>query len=169
MNREKQGRFGVRVVVVAGVLALVAGTAPAGMGQGMGEGHGMAPLLGADPAGPAAPGPILRALRAGLATLDLTDQQKADIKALFESKKPEFQALRDQITTDRAALKAAAEAATPDPATVGNAFLKVKADGLAVKAQFETTRDALKALLTADQWTKLQGFMSGLRHGRRLP
>jgi Spy/CpxP family protein refolding chaperone len=154
MNETKLSRKAVGFAAALVAAMLAAGTAFAQMGPGAGAGpHGQ---------------PILRALRAGLAQVDLSDQQKADIKALFESKKPAFLALRVEMQADRAALKAASEAATPDPAAVGKAFLKVKADGQAAKAQFETTRDELKALLTPEQWTKLQGFMSGLRHGRRI-
>ena len=72
-----------------------------------------------------------------MATLDLSDAQKEKVKAIFASHKEQFQAFRTQAKANREALKAAASAENPDPAVVGAAFLKVRADGKAMKAQRE--------------------------------
>src|SRR5450830_1782102 len=79
----------------------------------------------------AQPGRFARGIRAAMATLDLTDAQKEKVKAIFASHKDEGMAFRAQAKADRQALKAAASAANPDPAAVGVAFLKVRADGQA--------------------------------------
>ena len=74
-------------------------------------------LAGALAAGTAlaqhAPGHFARGIRAAMATLDLSDAQKDDIRAIFASHKGEGTAFHAQIKADRDALKAAASAAKP--------------------------------------------------------
>lgn len=57
-------------------------------------------------------------LRRALASLDLTEAQKTNIRAVFEKAKPSLQDLGARVKTDREALRAAAEAAQPDAAAV---------------------------------------------------
>jgi len=155
---------------VAATAALLLGTAAyaqlgPGPMAGAGPGAGMGPMAG--PGG--GPGrQIVRALRTALATLDLTDDQKAKIKAVFEAKRAGFEALRAEMRADARALHEAADAATPDPATVGAAFLKLKADRAAAKDQLEALMADVKAVLTADQRTRLDASLATLRQlGRR--
>jgi Spy/CpxP family protein refolding chaperone len=112
------------------------------------------------------PGRFARGIRAAMATLDLSDAQKAKIKAIFESHKGEGQALREQAKSDRDALKAAASAAKPDPAVVGAAFLKVRADGEAAKAKMQAVRAEIDAVLTPEQKAKLDGWIAAHRQMR---
>ena len=51
-----------------------------------------------------------RGIRAALATLDLTDDQKAKVRALFEAEKPKYEALRQEGRAAQQALRAAADA-----------------------------------------------------------
>jgi Spy/CpxP family protein refolding chaperone len=110
---------------------------------------------------------IVRALRTALATLDLTDDQKAKIKAVFEAKRAGFEALRTEMRADAKALHEAANAATPDPATVGAAFLKLKENRADAKDQFDALIVDVKAVLTADQRTRLEASIATLKHLRR--
>mgnify|MGYP001152454281 CR=1 FL=1 len=110
-----------------------------------------------------------RGLRAALASLDLTDSQKEKVKALLEAEKPKFEALRHEGRAAREALKSASEAPTPDPAAVGAAFLKVKALRGTARAERDSSRKALEALLTAEQKAKLDGWRAAHRQMRRGP
>jgi Spy/CpxP family protein refolding chaperone len=114
-----------------------------------------------------APGPFARGMRAALATLDLSDDQKTQIKAIFAAHKDEATAFRAQMKTDRDALKAAASAANPDPATVGTAFLKVRADGQAAAAKMKAVKGEIDAVLTPEQKAKLDGWIAAHRQLRR--
>ncbi len=116
-----------------------------------------APLLAVDaPAGPpAAPRGPLGAYLACLRIVDLTEVQKADVKALVEAARPRLEALHATLKTDREALQAAATAATPDPCKVGAAFLKVQTDVKAIGDELKALRTAIEALLTPEQKAKL--------------
>ncbi|HEY3351341.1 MAG TPA: periplasmic heavy metal sensor [Thermoanaerobaculia bacterium] len=116
--------------------------------------------------GPGGPGRFARGIRAAMATLDLSDAQKEKVKAIFESHKEEGAALRAQTRTDREALKAAASAAKPDPALVGAAFLKVRADGETARAKMKAVRAEIDAVLTPEQRAKLDGWIAAHRQMR---
>ncbi len=75
-------------------------------------------------------------------------------------------ALRAQAKADREALKAAASAAKPDPAVVGAAFLKVRADGETAKAKMKAVRAEIDAVLTPEQRAKLEGWLAAHRQMR---
>lgn len=144
-----------RAVIVAIALAgmLTAGVAVAQKGKGMPGGFGIAKFY-----------------RAALAKLDLSQDQKDKIKALVEAERPVLEALAQQRKDDAEALRTAADAAQPDPASVGAAFLKVRADGLALRAEVNKLHDSIVALLTPEQKAAfeayLDAFKSRLRHGR---
>lgn len=122
-----------------------------------------APLLAADePAAVPAAGPVAATLRC-LRVVDLTDAQKADVKALLEAARPDLEALRATLRTDREALRAAVTAATPDPCVVGAAFLKVEADRKAIGDELKAVRTAIEALLTPEQKAKLEGCLRAPR------
>jgi Spy/CpxP family protein refolding chaperone len=115
-------------------------------------------------------GGIAQLYRAALAKLDLSQDQKDQIKALVAPEKPVLEALAQQRKDDAEALRTAAEEAQPDPATVGAAFLKVRADGLALRAEVKKLHDSIVVLLTPEQKAAfeayLDAFKSRLRHGR---
>src|ERR1019366_10434633 len=127
-------------------------------------------LAGALTAGTAlaqpAPGRFARGIRAAMATLDLTDAQKDKDKAIFASHKDEGMAFHAQAKANRDALKAAASAANPDPAAVGAAFLKVRADGQAAAAKMKAVRTEIDAVLTPEQKAKLDGWIAAHRQQR---
>ncbi|HEX7600743.1 MAG TPA: periplasmic heavy metal sensor [Polyangiaceae bacterium] len=129
-------------------------------------------LAGALAAGTAlaqpAPGRFARGIRAAMATLDLSDAQKDKVKAIFTSHKDEGMAFHAQAKADRGALKAAASAANPDPAAVGAAFLKVRADGQAAAAKMKAVRAEIDAVLTPEQRAKLDGWIAAHRQQRAM-
>lgn len=143
-NRFQKKLFGAAALIFAGALA--AGTA----------------LAQPRPA----PGHFARGIRAAMATLDLTDAQKDKVKAIFASHKDEGMAFRTQAKADREALKAAASAPNPDAVLVGTAFLKVRADGQAVKAKLKAVRNEIDAVLTPEQRAKLDGWIAAHRQQR---
>ncbi|MFI5121026.1 MAG: Spy/CpxP family protein refolding chaperone [Thermoanaerobaculia bacterium] len=112
-------------------------------------------------------GHFARGVRAALATLDLSDAQKEKVKTIFASHKEQFQAVRSQAKANRDALRAAASNADPDPATVGAAFLKVRADAKAAKAQLEGVHAEINGVLTSDQKSRLDGWIAAHRQQRR--
>jgi len=114
------------------------------------------------------PGKFARGIRAAMATLDLSDAQKTRVKAIFASHKDEGMAFRAQARADREALKAAASALDPDPAAVGAAFLKVRANGQAAKAKMKAVRTEIDAVLTPEQRAKLEGWIAAHRQQRDM-
>ena len=148
-KRPGAGLLGVALTLGLGV-ALAASAQPFGAG-GPG-GHG---------------GPFLRALRGGLATLDLSDDQKAKIRTILESKRDAAQGLALTMRTDAKALHDLAAAPNPDPAAVGAAFLKLKADRDAVRGAAEGVLGEIKGVLTPEQQTKLDGYLAALKQMRR--
>ena len=145
-NPLQKKQLGAAALIVAGALA--AGTA----------------LAQAHPA----PGRFARGIRAAMATLDLTDDQKDKVKAIFVSHKDEGTAFHAQAKADREALKTAASAAKPDPAAVGAAFLKVRANAEAAKAKMTAVRAEIDAVLTPEQRAKLDGWIAAHRQQRRM-
>jgi Spy/CpxP family protein refolding chaperone len=117
---------------------------------------------------PGGPGKFARGIRAAMAMLDLTDAQKEEVKAIFASHRDEGIAFRAQAKADREALKAAASAVKPDPAVVGVAFLKVRADGEAAKAKMKAVRAEIDAVLTPEQRAKLDGWIAAHRQQRGM-
>ena len=105
----------------------------------------------------------LRRLRA----LDLTQDQKDKIRAVFIARRPAVRALRQEARTNRQALATLAKAANPDPAAVGTAYLKVLAGRQALVAQRQQARADVMAVLTPDQRTQLQQMGTGF--GFRRP
>jgi Spy/CpxP family protein refolding chaperone len=138
--------------VVAALIAAVAGPATAGL---------TAPPMEPGVA-PAVPGPIAAFLHC-LGVVGLTDQQKADAKAILEAEKPVLEGLVGQRTDDGKSLQGLLQAATKDPCAIGSALLKVTADEKAIKDEFVKIGTSLEALLTAEQKVRFQGCIAGTR------
>lgn len=138
--------FGGAALLLAGALAAGAALAQPAPGQGR----------------------LARGIRAAMATLDLTDAQKEKVKAIFAAHKDEAVAFHTQAKANRDALKAAASAASPEPAIVGAAFLKVRADGQAAKAKIQAVRTEIDAVLTLEQRAKLDGWIAAHKQQRAM-
>ena len=149
MNRKlfNSNRIGLVVGATALALALAGGVA---LGQNQGGG-----------------GHFGRGVRAAMATLDLSDAQKAQVKAIFASHKDQFQSFRTQAKANRQALRAAASAENPDPAVVGAAFLKVRADANSLKSHLEGVHAEINGVLTPDQKSRLDEWIAAHRQQRR--
>ena len=117
----------------------------------------------APPAAGGRGGPFMRALRGGLATVGVTDDQKVKIRTLLVAKKDAAQTLGAKTRADATALKSVANAATPDPATVGNAFLTLKGDRDARRAMAEAVLADVKTVLTPEQAAKLDAYLAALK------
>lgn len=128
---------------------------------------GLAAFLAAGAAAQPAPGrraPMARMMDA----LQLTDAQRQKVQPILDEHRAAATGLRDKLRADREALRTAAEAANADPAAVGRAFLALKADRQAAKAQRDALRSRIAAVLTPEQNAKLDGFFAGMRAGRRM-
>lgn len=122
------------------------------------------PAFAADPAPPAAApaGPIAHLLKC-LTIVDLTDTQKAQIKAILQAEKPVMEALLAELKTDRQAMKAALEANPVDPCAVGAAAIALHTDRQALGAELKSIRTQVEATLTAEQIAKLHGCLHAPR------
>ena len=106
-----------------------------GMGHGMGGG-------------------ILR----GLSRLDLTEDQKAEVRRIMDARRPTFEALHAKIEADGRALREAADGSAPDPAVVGAAYLRVHADREALRAEKQAAMEQVRSILTAEQKERLDSM-----------
>lgn len=146
-----------RPILLAALLltTLVSATAFAQPGPGGPGGPGGPPPGGPPPAGggPGAPGPSPETVLKEV--LGFSDQQLTALQALNEARHQAAQALQQQIADAQRALAEAANAPSPNPTTVGTAFLAVRNLG----KQFETIEANYKTgfdgLLTAAQKQKV--------------
>ena len=90
-----------------------------------------------------------------LAGLDLTDDQKAQVKQIFESERDANQAARQAQHEARQALQAAIFGANGAGANVAALQAKVMAGEQALLAQHVATQKALSGILTVEQKVKL--------------
>ncbi len=127
-------RFAIRQLAAATALLFTLGATPASAQDGPRPGHG----------------PLMRLMRV-LSRLDLTESQKSQVRQILASRRATFESLRDKARTDREALRAAAEVASPDAETVGAAFLKLRSDREAIRAERNATLDQIRSILTPEQ------------------
>jgi Spy/CpxP family protein refolding chaperone len=99
--------------------------------------------------------PFLRCL----ATADLTDSQKADIKAIVEAAKPTIQKDRQTIRADRQKLHTDLEAGA-DKSVLGGDVQTVYADTKTLQADLKAVKDQIVAKLTPDQQTRIEGCLA---------
>lgn len=135
-------------------LALVLAVAAAALSEGL--------VL----AGPGARWPAGGPIQAALASLDLTADQQARVRALLDQEQPQLASLRDLSRAAQQALEVTLEPATPEPAAVGSAYLKVRAAHDAMRAEMSKFHDGVAALLTADQRSKFEASLGAQTEGR---
>ena len=111
-----------------------------------------------------AEGPSFPALRC-LRDADLTDPQKADIKAIVEAATPIFQAAREKVRADRRKLHADLEAGA-DKSVLGQDVLDLHTDVKALRAELESVKDQIASKLTAEQTTRVGDCLASLKAGR---
>jgi Spy/CpxP family protein refolding chaperone len=106
-------------------------------------------------------GGVLRCLHGA----DLSDAQKAEIKALFDAAKPGFEADIAAIRAARKILHDATEAGA-DKSVVGQDFLNVRAASQKLRDDHTALQNQILTKLTADQKTKVQSCLDS--GGRRM-
>ena len=126
----------------------------------------LAPALSAQPPGRGG-GRMGGMLRHALGALDLSQDQKDKIHEILQAEKPALQSLREQMRTDRRALRDAADS-NADAATVGNAFLKLRSDRQAMRAERDKVKTQIETLLTPEQKAKFEGFLAAARFHRGM-
>ena len=94
-----------------------------------------------------------------LSRLDLTESQKTEVKRIMESRKATFESLRERARADREALQNVSEGSAPDTSAVGAAFLKLRSDREALRAERQSTMQEIRTILTADQKEKLDSMV----------
>jgi|RhiMethySRZTD1v2_1073278.scaffolds.fasta_scaffold441955_2 Spy/CpxP family protein refolding chaperone len=115
------------------------GGPPPGGGMGMGQ-----------PPDPAA------ALKAAL---NLTEAQVVSVQALLQTRQQRAQGIQTEIEQKRLGFEAALNAPSPDPATVGNAAIALRASENKMAAERDWFLAELKKLLTADQQATLDNLI----------
>jgi protein CpxP len=91
----------------------------------------------------------------GLSQLNLTDAQKNNVHQILDARKATFESLRQQSRANWDALRTVSESSTTDPATVGAAFLKLKASRQALRAERESAMQQIRTVLTTEQKNQL--------------
>jgi Spy/CpxP family protein refolding chaperone len=91
----------------------------------------------------------------GLSRLDLTESQKADVQKIMDSRKATLESLHGRMQTDWEALRQVSEGSNPNASAVGTAFLKLRADREAMRAERESTMQEIRSILTTEQKEKL--------------
>jgi Spy/CpxP family protein refolding chaperone len=97
--------------------------------------------------------------------LGLTEEQQATWKSLREQHRAEMEPLRQEGQDLRAHLQTALKADNPDPATVGSAFLALKAHRAKAEAARAAFRTRLAGVLNDEQKAKFDALAA--RHGGR--
>ncbi len=147
MNRRTVVMTLVGLVLLAGATLLVAGDGHRGPG-GMRE-HG--PL-----------GPLARALH----QLDLTDEQRAQVRSVLEAARPELQALRERLRTNRETFRESQSPTVVDEAAIRAhvaAQSVIKADLAVAMAR---VRANVLTLLTPEQLAQLEQLREEDPRGR---
>jgi Spy/CpxP family protein refolding chaperone len=112
-------------------------------------------LAGAQPPAPDGPAGWGPGGPRGLArVLGLTDEQKAQVRKVFEQYRPRMQALREQTRDVRTRLQEALANPQPDPTTVGEIVIEehqLRAKGRALREEIEK---AIDGFLTPEQRSK---------------
>jgi Spy/CpxP family protein refolding chaperone len=101
--------------------------------------------------------------------LGLSDQQKAQWRALFSKQREQMEPVRAEARELRLKLKAALDAQPQDAAAVGDAVLAMKAQREKARAERAAFEQQLRAVLTPEQQQKLDAMKAARRafgHGR---
>lgn len=153
----------VKVSLAAGFVAVVlaAGSALVMAQDGQMPRRGPGSGMGGPPAGgmrgPGGPmGPMGMGIGPGFRELDLTDEQKAQVKSIVDSHQAEFKAVGEKMHTAREGMQALIEADTLDEAAVRAKSVEVaaaEADAAILGAKIRTQT---LQVLTSEQLAKLK-------------
>jgi Spy/CpxP family protein refolding chaperone len=90
--------------------------------------------------------------------LDLTEEQKAAAREIFERQRPEMEVLHEALRENREAQREALEVDHPDPLTVGELAIERHALRQEAQARREEAKKAFEAVLTPEQRQKLEAL-----------
>ena len=144
-------------MITVGTFGLIAAAAAQGPGGGHMR-HGGGPGFG--PGGQGGPPIEMIAERLGL-----SDEQKAQWKAIHEKAREAGQPLMKAAGASKEAFDKALEAENADAATVGQAAIAMKAARSQVEAHHQATMDAVKAILTPEQAAKFEQMQKRMMRG----
>lgn len=108
-----------------------------------------------------------RGILKGLSRLDLSEAQKTEVRRIMESRHAALESLHSRFQADRDALRAAADAPSPDPAAVGTAYLRVRANGETMRAERQKTMEEVRTVLTNEQREKFDSMKENFKERRR--
>jgi len=94
-----------------------------------------------------------------LQIVDLSDDQRTEIRSIFEAAKPNLSALAADLRADRDALRALVSSDTPDECAVGAALLEVEAAAQILREETAIVMDSVKAILSPEQQAMLEGCL----------
>jgi Spy/CpxP family protein refolding chaperone len=97
--------------------------------------------------------------------IEATESQRTQIAAIFESSRGETKPLMEAVRDAHETFRAAVEAATPDPTTVGTAAIALREAETKMRAAHEAVMEKVKAVLTPAQRTRLETLRA--QHGPR--
>ena len=103
----------------------------------------------------------------GLRGLELTEDQRNQLKALRESNKAQREAITQDVRQKRQALQSLKAQDKPDATQLGNAMLALKEAQGRGRQLRQQTLDNWKRSLTADQQRRLEEFQSRRKNPRR--
>ena len=137
--KRKDAAMHQQLITLVGAVALLGASGAMAQGFGPGEGgHGRGGFHG--------PGRFL----------DLTEDQQAAAREIFEQQRPQRQALHEEMRANRAALHESLEGDYPDPTLVGEIVI----EGHALKKRSRGLRTesmkALESILSDEQKLKLE-------------
>jgi Spy/CpxP family protein refolding chaperone len=100
-----------------------------------------------------------------LSALNLSTDQKVQWDSIHQQLDASMQPLFEQHRAAEQQLDAAANASSPDAATVGRAFLAMRDVDKQIKAAHESAKSKIDAILTPDQKAKFDAIHADMEHG----
>jgi Spy/CpxP family protein refolding chaperone len=102
-------------------------------------------------------------VRECLSILELSDQQKEEIRAILDAARPGIQADASTVRASREKLRADAGAPAVDACLVGQDFLALRQSLEILRARLQWVRGEVAAVLTSEQKAKLEGCLEAPR------
>jgi Spy/CpxP family protein refolding chaperone len=102
-------------------------------------------------------------LRRCLSILDLTEEQKADIRAILEAAGPALQTVAEAVRAARQKLRVDSNAVPADPCVVGQDFLTLRQSLEKLGQELRSVRDQIAGKLTEEQKARLEGCLRAPR------
>jgi len=112
---------------------------------------------------PKRPGQIFQKVLRCLQIVDLTDDQKTQIRDIFEAARPTLEALGQELRADQETLQSLLQEESPDACAIGSAFLEVRDDEAAIRDETRNVLESIRTVLSAEQQAKLAGCLEAPR------